>query len=84
MSLRDEIMTKVETYFDQVDKCIDCKDYSGAQIYMAKLSKYFHIMDDELVDYYQYLGDALEGTGNPVEVLEEEYYYYDNDWLDAE
>jgi len=84
MSMRDEIMTKVESYFDRVDSYMDCKDYTNAQIYMAKLSKYFHIMDDELSDYYQYLTDMLEGTGHPVEVLDEEFYYYDNDWPDTE
>jgi len=81
MSLRDEINSKIDEYFDTVDAALDEKDFTKAQLYMAKLSKYFHIFDDELSDYYQYLSEALEGTGHPVEVLDEEHYYYENDWL---
>lgn len=81
MSLRDEILTKIDEYFDVVDAAIDEKDFQKAQLFMAKLSKYYHIFDDELSDYYNYLTDMLEGTGHPVEVMEEEYYYYENDWI---
>lgn len=81
MSLRDEILTKIDEYFDVVDAAIDEKDFQKAQLFMAKLSKYYHIFDDELSDYYNYLTDVLEGTGHPVEVMEEEYYYYENDWI---
>lgn len=81
MSLRDEILTKIDEYFDAVDAAIDEKDFQKAQLFMAKLSKYYHIFDDELSDYYNYLTDVLEGTGHPVEVMEEEYYYYENDWI---
>ena len=74
MSARDQIMLKINNYFDNIDAALDIKDYSTAQIYMAKLSKYFHIFDDELSDYYNYLVDALDGVGSPVELIEDDYY----------
>ena len=72
--MRVEIMSKIDLYFDCVDDAIDVRDYSTAQIYMAKLSKYFHIFDDELSDYYNYLVDTLDGKGKKVELLEDDYY----------
>ena len=78
-------MGKIDLYFDCVDEAIDDKNYVVAQLYMAKLSKYIHIFDDELSDYYSYLVDALDGVGSKIQVLEDEYYEpveYASEWLD--
>lgn len=73
MTLRDEIITKANHYFDIVDLALDDRDYPRAQLYLAKLSKYCHIFDDELLDYYIYLSEVLDLVGEAkVTFLEEE------------
>tara|TARA_B110000503_G_C7004504_1_gene352963 strand:+ start:532 stop:810 length:279 start_codon:yes stop_codon:yes gene_type:complete len=83
MSTREQIMIKVNDYFDKVEEALKIKDYSSSQLYVAKLSKYFHIFDDELSDYYQYLVDTLDVLGYEIEILEEEpEKYYEPSELD--
>lgn len=69
---------KINEFFDQLEAAMQHEKYERADIVLAQLSKYFHLFDDELTDYYQYaqsvtdimLGRAEEHFYEPSETDE--------------
>lgn len=58
--MRPELEVKIHGLFDMLEEAIDSYDIDKADIVLGKLSKYFHLFDDELTDYYQYAQYVVE------------------------
>lgn len=77
--MKPQIEVKVQGYFDALENALQVGDVERAEIFIGKLSKYFHLFDDELTDYYQYAQDVIDSY------WEEESYYEPSEldeWLD--
>lgn len=76
--MRPEIEVKIQGYFDILEAALEAGDMEKAEIFIGKLSKYFHLFDDELKDYYQYAQDVADSF------WEEDYYEPSEieEWLD--
>jgi hypothetical protein len=57
--MNSRLEPKIKDLFDILEKDMDVGDYEHADVTIARLSKYFHIFDDEHVDYYQYAQDVV-------------------------
>jgi len=53
---------RIQELFDVLENDMFLLNYEHAEITIARLSKYFHLFDDELTDYYQWAQEAIEGT----------------------
>jgi len=77
--MKPQIESKVQGYFDALENALELGDVERAEIFIGKLSKYFHLFDDELTDYYQYAQDVIDSY------WEEDSYYEPSEleeWLD--
>jgi hypothetical protein len=79
---------KVQELFDILENDMEVQDYEHAEIILARLSRYFHLFDDEHIDYYQYAQETVEYNSiddedwyeSELEVTEfEEWYDFDPD-----
>lgn len=78
--MKEEINVKIQGYFDQLENALQVEDLEKAEIFIGKLSKYFHLFDDELTDYYQYAQDVIDSS-----YYAEDYYQEPTEleeWLD--
>lgn len=57
---REEIDVKVQGLFDILEVSLEEENLENAELCIGKLSKYFHLFDDELTDYYQYAQDVID------------------------
>ena len=82
--MKEQLNIKVQGLFDLLEASLEEENLENAELYIGKLSKYFHLFDDELVDYYQYAQDVIdsysryyEDDGQPSEL--EEWLDFDPD-----
>jgi len=77
--MKPQIEVKVQGYFDALENALETGDVERAEIFIGKLSKYFHLFDDELTDYYQYAQDVIDSYW-----AEDSYYEPSelDEWLD--
>lgn len=74
MTLKNQrLAPKITELFDILEADLESGNYEHADIILARLSKYFHIFDDEHVDYYQYARDLVDSI-----LVDEDY---DDDFL---
>ena len=80
---------KINELFDILENDMESRNYAHAEIILARLSKYFHLFDDELTDYYQYAQDVIAIELTPEDQFldddwEEDYYEPSEltEWLD--
>jgi hypothetical protein len=78
MTLRNErLAPKISELFDILQSDMEVGDYGHADVILARLSKYFHLFDDEHIDYYQYCQNEIEIVlGN-----ESDWYSDEDDYL---
>lgn len=57
---KEEIDVKIQGLFDLLEVSLEEENLANAEVYIGKLSKYFHLFDDELTDYYQYAQDVID------------------------
>lgn len=61
MTFRNErLAPKISELFDILESDMEIGDYEHADVILARLSKYFHLFDDEHADYYQYCQNEVE------------------------
>jgi len=61
MTLKNSrLAPKITELFDSLEASISSEDYDHADVVLARLSKYFHVFDDEHTDYYQYAQHEVE------------------------
>lgn len=61
MTLKNSrLAPKITELFDSLEASMSSEDYEHADVVLARLSKYFHIFDDEHTDYYQYAQHKVE------------------------
>jgi len=71
---------KISELFDILQADMESGDYSHADVILARLSKYFHIFDDEHCDYYQWAKDEVETVlSNDGDWDSEDEYLFDYD-----
>lgn len=84
MTLKNSRLTpKITDLFDSLESSIKLEEYEKAEITVSKLSKYFHLFDDEHSDYYQYAQDLVVSKLNGVDEDYDDYYDGDDylfDW----
>jgi hypothetical protein len=79
MTLKNSrLAPKITDLFDSLESSINLEEYEKAEITVSKLSKYFHLFDDEHTDYYQYAQDLVVSKLNGVDEI---YDDYDDDYL---
>jgi hypothetical protein len=78
--MKEQLNIKIQGYFDILEAALEVEDVEKAEIFIGKLSKYFHLFDDELTDYYQYAQDVVDSY------WAEDSYYEEptelDEWLD--
>ena len=80
MTLKNSrLAPKITDLFDSLESSINLEQYEKAEITVSKLSKYFHLFDDEHTDYYQYAQDLVVSKLNGVD--EDDDYYDGDDYL---
>ena len=84
MTLKNSrLAPKITDLFDSLESSINLEEYEKAEITVSKLSKYFHLFDDEHTDYYQYAQDLVVSKLNGVDEDYDDYYDGDDylfDW----
>ena len=61
MTLKNSrLAPKITELFDSLEASMSSEDYEHADVVIARLSKYFHIFDDEHIDYFQYAQSEVE------------------------
>lgn len=60
--MNSRLAPKIKDLFDILEKDMDVGDFEHADVTLARLSKYFHLFDDEHADYYQYVQDVVSET----------------------
>ena len=84
MTLKNSrLAPKITDLFDSLESSIKLEEYEKAEITVSKLSKYFHLFDDEHSDYYQYAQDLVVSKLNGVDEDYDDYYDGDDylfDW----
>jgi hypothetical protein len=58
--MNSRLLPKITQLFDILERDMDVGDYQAADVTLARLSKYFHLFDDEHADYYQYAQNVVE------------------------
>lgn len=71
--MKPQLEVKIQGYFDSLENAIELGELERAEIFIGKLSKYFHLFDDELVDYYQYAQDVIDSYWKEEEYEELEF-----------
>ena len=51
---------QISELFDLLEQDMEIGDYDHADVTLARLSKYFHLFDDEHTDYYQYAQNVCD------------------------
>jgi len=84
MTLKNSrLAPKITDLFDSLESSSRLEEYEKAEITVSKLSKYFHLFDDEHTDYYQYAQDLVVSKLNGVDEDYDDYYDGDDylfDW----
>ena len=70
--MNERLLPKIRDLFDILEQNMDIGDYEHADVVLARLSKYFHLLDDEHTDYYQYCQDVCDEMLNGQ--VEDDYY----------
>ena len=78
--MNTRLTPKIMDLFDMLEKDMDIGDYEHADVVLARLSKYFHLFDDEHADYYQYAQDVCDEMLNGE--VEDDYYDDGENYLD--
>jgi hypothetical protein len=78
--MKPQIESKVQGYFDALENALQVGDVERAEIFIGKLSKYFHLFDDELTDYYQYAQDVIDSYWEEGSIYDEPTEL--EEWLD--
>jgi len=60
MSLAPRVEVKVGPYFDILEAAMAEENIELAETMLARISKFFHLLDDEHKDYYQGCQYAIE------------------------
>jgi len=61
MTLKNSrLAPKITELFDSLEASVSSNDWEHADVILARLSKYFHVFDDEHTDYYQYVQHEVE------------------------
>ncbi|HAW05171.1 MAG TPA: hypothetical protein DCW83_10815 [Saprospirales bacterium] len=79
--MNSRLAPKITELFDILEKSLEIGDWEHADVTVARLSKYFHLFDDEHSDYYQYAQDVVDEMLNGE--VEDDYYDGDDyltDW----
>lgn len=76
MSLSPRVEVKVGPYFDILEAAMAEENLALAETMLARISTYFHLLDDEHIDYYQGCKYAIQENlvHTFTEKYEEEYY----------
>jgi len=75
MSLKNtRLAPKITELFDILEVDMEAGDYEHADVIISRLSKYFHLFDDEHTDYYQYAQTTVEAMLG----------HYDDDYDDGD
>lgn len=81
MSIQNErLAPKITELFDILAVDMEACDYYHADVIIARLSKYFHLFDDEHADYYQYCQGVVDEM---LHGIEDDYHDGDDllfDW----
>ena len=77
---KEEIDVKIQGLFDLLEVCLEEEKLANAEVYIGKLSKYFHLFDDELADYYQYAQDVIDSYWEEGSLYDEPTEL--EEWLD--
>lgn len=67
---------QISELFDLLEQDMEIGDYDHADVTLARLSKYFHLFDDEHADYYQYAQNVCDEMLNEGESSD---YFDDGD-----
>lgn len=85
MTLKNSrLAPKITELFDSLEASVSCSDWEHADVILARLSKYFHLFDDEHVDYYQYVQHEVEVHLHGFDIRDyddEPLSYWDGDAL---
>lgn len=86
MTIQNErLAPKIAELFDILEVDMEACDYNHADVILARLSKYFHLFDDEHTDYYQYaqgvVDQMLHGIEDDYDDGDEYLFDYDGDAL---
>jgi len=80
MTLKNQrLAPKITELFDILEADVESGNYEHADIILARLSKYFHIFDDEHVDYYQYARDLVDSILDGVADEDDFLFDWDGD-----
>ena len=60
--MNERLKPKITELFDILENDMEVEDWDHADVIIARLSKYFHLFDDEHADYYQYVQDVVNET----------------------
>jgi len=60
MSLASRVEVKVRPYFDILEVAMAEQNIELAETMLARISPYFHLLDDEHIDYYHGCQYAIE------------------------
>jgi len=60
MTLAPRVEIKVGPYFDILEVAMAEQNIELAETMLARISAYFHLLDDEHIDYYQGCQHAIE------------------------
>ena len=77
--MNERLLPKIRDLFDMLEKDMEIGDYEHADVVLARLSKYFHLFDDEHADYYQYAQDVCDEMLNGE--VEDDYYDDDRNYM---
>lgn len=58
--MNERLKPKITELFDILENDMEVEDWDHADVILARLSKYFHLFDDEHSDYYQYAQNVVE------------------------
>ena len=82
MTLKNKrLAPKITELFDILEADLDSGNHEHADIILARLSKYFHIFDDEHVDYYQYARDLVDSIIVGDDENDDFFFDWDGDAL---
>ena len=58
--MNSRLAPKIKELFDILEQDMEAGEYEHADVIIARLSKYFHLFDDEHSDYYQYAQNVVD------------------------
>jgi hypothetical protein len=74
--MNERLKPKITELFDILENDMEVEDWDHADVILARLSKYFHLFDDEHTDYYQYCQHVVETMLDDPEFIPD---YFDTD-----